>query len=50
VVDHLGGAGRLRVFGYFRTVVSTLGAFWETEMTWNEAEQTLVAATPCRRN
>jgi hypothetical protein len=43
LVDHLGRPGRLEVYGYSPAVASTLGAFWETEMAWNEAEQTLVA-------
>lgn len=45
LVDLDGKPGRIDLLGYgqFRAVAGTLGAFWESEMTWNEAEQTLVA-------
>jgi len=43
LVDHFGRPGILFLYGAGGTVVGTLGAFWETEMTWNDAEQTLVA-------
>jgi hypothetical protein len=45
LVDVDGKPGRIDILGYgqFRALAGTLGAFWESEMTWNEAEQTLVA-------
>ncbi|HEX2873817.1 MAG TPA: hypothetical protein VHP33_21320 [Polyangiaceae bacterium] len=45
LVDVDGTPGRIDILGYgqFRALAGTLGAFWESEMTWNEAEQTLVA-------
>jgi hypothetical protein len=43
LVDHNDRPGYLAIYGHFRTIAGTLGAFWETEMKWNEAERTLVA-------
>jgi hypothetical protein len=45
LVDGDGNPASLGILGsvQFRALAGTLGAFWESEMTWNEAEQTLVA-------
>lgn len=45
LVDVDGEPGSIDILGYgqFRALAGTLGAFWESEMTWNEAEQVLVA-------
>jgi hypothetical protein len=43
LVEEDGRPGYVMIYGYFRTIAGSLGAFWETEMTWNEAERTLVA-------
>lgn len=43
LVDHYGQLGYIALYGHLGTIASSLGAFWETELTWNEAEQTLVA-------
>lgn len=43
LVDHYDRPGYLAIYGSMRSIAGTLGAFWETEIAWNEAEQTLVA-------
>lgn len=43
LVDRYGEPGYLGFHPWNRTVAGTLGTFWETELAWNEAEQTLVA-------
>jgi hypothetical protein len=43
LVDRYDKPGYLAIYTSTRTIVGSLGAFWQTEIVWNEAEQTLVA-------
>jgi hypothetical protein len=43
LVDRYDKPGYLAIYSSTRSIAGSLGAFWQTEIVWNEAEQTLVA-------
>jgi hypothetical protein len=43
LVDRYDQPGYLAIYSSTRSIAGSLGAFWQTEIVWNEAEQTLVA-------